>query len=92
MRPDTQLYSPEFLNESFTLSSLWSFREDLINVRDSVFGLMEQALLLHDLNKALTYEKQLIFIDQNIDRIEFTMLMKESEIFEYWEYCEICLN
>lgn len=92
MRPDNQVYTLEFLQNGFTHPSLWLFYEDLFKVKHNLQAVLERALLLHDFKKALIVEKQLTFVDENLDRVQFIMDLKECDLFEFWGYAEVCLN
>ena len=92
MRPDRQLYSPEYLHDGFTLSTLWGFREELVKFRQDLESIQQSAMNLYDFEKASNIENQLRFVEQNIDRIELTMILKENDIFLFTGFGEMCLN
>jgi hypothetical protein len=92
MRFDRQLFDPKYLEYEYTLSALWGLREKLINFRDSLSVIQQKAANLFDAKKMVEIERQLSYVNQNIDRVEFIMINKENEIFVVTGMAEICLN
>lgn len=80
------------LDEGFTLSRLWLFREDMSKAKYELEELRDLAVKFGDTAKVVDYEKQLQFIIRNLDSVEYVMEQKETEIFLYTQYGDACLN
>ena len=92
MRFDRQLLDPDYLQYGYPLSALWGLRERLVTFRDSLAVIQEKAMTLFDIKKTIDIQRQLSYVNQNIDRVELTMIDKENEIFVVTGMAEICLN
>lgn len=91
MRPDQDLFSQDYLQFGFTLSALWGFRDELVEVKNK----LEHAKSGSDyqyMDDNQDIDMQLNYLEQNIDRIEFVMVLKEIEITMFGEYENICMN
>ncbi len=82
----------EVLDEGFSLSSLWQFRENLGLARDQVEELQADALRNGEVVKATNYGRELHFIVRNLETVETVMMEKENDIFMFTQYGDVCLN
>ena len=91
-RIDKELMDIGVLGEGFTLSGLWLFREDLVYIKTNLEEHKEQAIYLQMLRNAVEIEKQLYFVNRNIELVESVMMTKELDVFVFTDYDEISLN
>jgi hypothetical protein len=80
------------LDEGFTLSALWQFRENLALAKSQVEDIKMDALRDGEIVKATRYGRELHFIVRNLETVEAVMVEKENDIFFFTEYGDACLN
>jgi len=82
----------DVLDEGFSLSSLWQFRENLGLARNQIEELQMEALSNGEVVKATKYGRELHFIVRNLETVEKVMVEKENDIFMFTKYGDACLN
>ena len=82
----------DVLDEGFSLSTLWQFRENLGLARNQVLELQTEALVNCQMVKATNYGRELHFIVRNLETVEAVMIEKENDIFMFTQYGDVCLN
>jgi hypothetical protein len=82
----------DVLDEGFSLSSLWQFRENLGLARNQIEELQMEALSNGEVVKATKYGRELHFIVRNLETVEKVMVEKENHIFMFTKYGDACLN
>ncbi len=83
---------PTALLDSFNLSRLWKFREDLAQARLQAEEIKLEAIREGNMIEATKFGRDLHFIGRNLETIEMVMMEKELDIFMYTEYGDSCLN
>jgi hypothetical protein len=92
MEMDKELLDGIFLMENYSIVTLWAIHEDMVALKEELEKLKEQAIYLQKLNDAVEAEKQLYFINRNIQMVEEIASIKELDIFEITQYGDFCLN
>ncbi len=80
MLVDEEVLDITILDEGFSLSALWLFRDEIREYRQHLIDCKEDT------------PKKLIMIDYNIEMVECVMIGRELDVFVTTEYGDFSLN
>jgi hypothetical protein len=89
---DKELLDGGYLNDNFSLSKLWALYEDMSEIKLELENLKDYSIDLKKIKELKEIEKQLFYINRNINLIEEIMEIKQIDVFTFTRYGEICLN
>lgn len=92
MKMDKELLDGGYLNDNFSLSKLWALYEDMSEIKLELENLKDYSIDLKKIKELKEIEKQLFYINRNINLIEEIMEIKQIDVFTFTRYGEICLN